>query len=83
MSGTIKKREYADRIREVEQVSFTPLVFVTTGGMGREAVVFLLTPGELAFSPQFDCIQPHSGLDEMHTVFSNATVMICCDVHPW
>jgi len=31
---------YADRIREVEQASFTPLVFVTTGGMGREAVVF-------------------------------------------
>ena len=29
------KREFADRIREVEQASFTPFVFVTTGGMGR------------------------------------------------
>ena len=35
-----KKREYGDRIREVEQASFTPLVFTTTGGMGKEAVVF-------------------------------------------
>jgi len=29
-----------DRIREVEQASFTPLVFATTGGMGKEAMVF-------------------------------------------
>lgn len=35
-----KKREYGDRIREVENGSFTPLVFSTTGGMGREATLF-------------------------------------------
>ena len=35
-----KKREYRDRIREVECASFTPLVFATTGGMGREATAF-------------------------------------------
>ena len=35
-----KKREYGDRIREVESASFTPLVFSTTGGMGREAITF-------------------------------------------
>ena len=35
-----KKREYGDRIREVEMASFTPLVFATTGGMGREASAF-------------------------------------------
>ena len=35
-----KKREYGDRVREVEQASFTPFVFATTGGMGREAIVF-------------------------------------------
>ena len=34
-----KKREYGDRIREVENGSFTPLVFATTGGMGREAMM--------------------------------------------
>ncbi len=32
-----KKREYQDRILNVEQASFTPLVFASTGGMGQEA----------------------------------------------
>ena len=36
----MKKREYGDRVREVELASFTPLVFSTTGGMGREGAVF-------------------------------------------
>jgi len=35
-----KKREYGDRIRNVECGSFTLLVFSTFGGLGREAVVF-------------------------------------------
>ena len=34
-----KKREYGGRIREVENGSFTPLVFATTGGMGWEATL--------------------------------------------
>jgi len=35
-----KKREYGDIIRSVECGSFTPLVFSTFGGLGREAIVF-------------------------------------------
>ena len=35
-----KKREYAQRVREVEHGVFTPLVLSTTGGMGREAETF-------------------------------------------
>jgi len=35
-----KKREYGDRIRSVEFASFTPLVFSTFGGLGREPTVF-------------------------------------------
>ena len=35
-----KKREYGQRVREVEHGVFTPLVFSTTGGMGQEATVF-------------------------------------------
>ena len=35
-----KKREYGDRICGVENGSFTPLVFATTGGMGQEATLF-------------------------------------------
>ena len=35
-----KKREYAQRVREVEHGVFTPLVPSATGGMGREAATF-------------------------------------------
>ena len=35
-----KKREYGDHVCEVEKASFTPIVFATTGGMGKEATVF-------------------------------------------
>ena len=35
-----KKREYGERIRDIERGSFTPLILTTTGGMGREATVF-------------------------------------------
>ena len=35
-----KKREYGDRVRAVEFASFTPLVFSTFGGLGREASIF-------------------------------------------
>ena len=34
-----KKREYEERIREIEHGSFSPLVFSTTGGMGNTATV--------------------------------------------
>ena len=37
---TAKKREYAQRVREVEHGFFTPLVLSTTGGMAREATTF-------------------------------------------
>ena len=33
-----KKRMNESRVLEVEQASFTPLVFTTTGGMGRECL---------------------------------------------
>ena len=36
----IKKRAYGQRVRDVECGVFTPLVFSTTGGMGREATTF-------------------------------------------
>ena len=34
-----KKRKYGDRIREVEYHVFTPLVFSTMDGMGKETTV--------------------------------------------
>ena len=35
-----KKREYNQQIQNIEHGVFTPLVFTTTGGMGREASTF-------------------------------------------
>ena len=35
-----KKHQYEQRVREIERVSFTPLVLSATGGMANEATVF-------------------------------------------
>jgi len=35
-----KKRQYEQRVREVEHASFTPLVLSATGGMANQATVF-------------------------------------------
>jgi len=35
-----KMREYGERVREVEQGTFTPLVFTTSGGMSPRATIF-------------------------------------------
>ena len=35
-----KKRKYTNRVLEVEQGTFTPLIFSTTGGMGTECMMF-------------------------------------------
>jgi len=42
-----RKREYGDCICEVESASFTPLIFSTTGGMGREGLTFYRHLAEL------------------------------------
>ena len=42
-----KKRMYASRVLEVEQGSFTPLVFTTTGGMADECKRYHSRPAEL------------------------------------
>ena len=36
-----KKTEYLHRVLQVEKANFTPLVFSTSGGMGREADKFI------------------------------------------
>ena len=35
-----KKRQYECRVREIEDSSFTPLVFSMTGGMSKQATIF-------------------------------------------
>ena len=60
-----KKREYGDRVREVEFASFTPLVFATTGGMGKEAITFYRRLAEL--------LSKRSALS-----YSSTLAWICC-----
>ena len=40
MNENAKKREYGERVREVEHAVFTPLVLSTCGGMSRETTTF-------------------------------------------
>ena len=42
-----KKRDYKQRVIQVEKGSFTPLIFSTTGGMGPEATVYHKRVAEL------------------------------------
>ena len=53
----IKRRLYEQRINEVELVSFTPLIFSATGGMGKSAAVFY---GRLADMIATKTKQPYS-----------------------
>ena len=47
-----KKREYGERVREVEHGVFTPLVLSTTGGLGSEATTFYKRLADLISSKQ-------------------------------
>ena len=42
-----KKRQYEERVREVEHATFTPLVMSTTGGMGKAATTFYKRPASM------------------------------------
>ena len=44
-----KKRQYLKRIRDVENSSFTPLVFSSAGGMAKEATTFYKRLASLLF----------------------------------
>ena len=35
-----KRRQYEERVREIEQSSFSPLIFSSSGGMGQAAISF-------------------------------------------
>jgi len=54
-----KKHEYGDRICSVKFASFTPLVFSTFGGLGREVNAFYSRLADL-FSAKCDI--PYNGM---------------------
>ena len=59
-----KKREYGDRIREVEHASFTPLVFSTTGGLSKETTIAYRRLAELLATKRGT--EYGTSLDAMH-----------------
>ena len=79
-----KKWQYGDRFQEVEKASFIPIVFATTKGMGKQAIIFYhrLAVGcwLTVLQEQFN-VQYYSGLGEMHIVLFYAA--ISCSVHLW
>jgi len=62
-----KKREYGDRVRSVEHGSFTPLVFSTLGGLGREATVFYSRLADLLSKKQ-------------STPYTKTLSLLCCSI---
>ena len=40
LNANEKKRHYCRRVLEVENATFTPLIFTTNGGMGNECIAF-------------------------------------------
>ena len=47
-----KKKEYGERVRDIEHSVFSPLVLSTTGGLGREATTFYKRLADLISSKQ-------------------------------
>ena len=68
-----KKMEYGDHVWEIEQASFTPLVFATTEGMGRERPFLSQTADLLSHRNN---VTYNTTLAEMHTVCH----FLCCDL---
>ena len=57
-----KKRQYSRRVLDVEQETFTPLVFTTTGGVGNNAPGFIVDwQGSLPQRKKSNIPQPSPG----------------------
>ena len=55
----------------------TPLVFSTTGGMGKETD-FIMSSGWSTFSPELNLIQQHSYVDSQHkAIFTLRSATMC------
>ena len=75
-----KKRKYAQRVRDVEHDVFTPLVFTTTGGMGREATTFYRRLADGISTKERKENSVVNGLDPMPPLIRNPALSYPC--HP-
>ena len=74
----IKKRSYKQRVIEVEHGSFTPLVFSTTGGMGRQASIFYSRLASLLAEKRHQPYATMMGWLRCHLLFSLLRSTILC-----
>ena len=61
---TEKKRQDASRILEVEQATFPPLVFSTTGGMAAQCKQYHSRPAELVAIKEGESLRDYHVLDQ-------------------
>ena len=74
----IKKRTYEQRITEIEHGSFTPLVFSTSGGMGKLAQTFYKRLASLLAEKRQTTYQAMMGWLRCHLGFSLLRSAILC-----
>ena len=75
-----KRREYGDRVREVEHGAFTPLVVTTGGGAASEATVFLKRLAGMLADKAWTGLFGYYGLVEMCNRILLTAILF--DVHP-
>ena len=57
-----KRRQYDERVREIEHGSFSPLVFTTSGGMGTNRIVSMIAERNYALDQmQIELLPPKIG----------------------
>ena len=76
-----KRRAYDERVREIEHGSFSPLVFNTSGGMGKTANIVYKRIASMIAEKQDKTLQQDDALDPMQTKFP--FVEIIHHVPPW
>lgn len=74
----VKKRGYDQRIREVEHGTFTPLVFSSTGGMGRAAIATYKRLGALIAAKRDEPYSKTMGWIRCRLSFSLLRASIMC-----
>ena len=73
-----KKRKYGQRICDVEHGVFTPLVFSTSGAMGREATIFYKRLADLLSDKQDKAYSPIMGWLRCRLSFAILRSAIMC-----
>ena len=73
-----KIRQYEQRVREVEHSSFTPLIFLSSGGMGKVATTFYKRIASMLAEKKHFPFSMSMGLIRCHISYSLLRSSIMC-----